>query len=376
MSIQKRYCCCNWVNCEIYQGIILEKADGEHEWKGPSIRIHFSERNPLKMTDKKIALFKSINRHLWNNEHKTIMPSNIYIHPHHFPIAYLSWRKKLDKVKEYSTPLSLKEAKEITKIDQRNRFSEYTNCMFNLHNSLMSKMQHQRPALDDNKFKNIFIQSPFSLLTEVQLFTRSCNSKRRFTPINIESNNPNSLMTICTDDSKVQVPDNASAIQSANDIMIVDKPIRSNSPSIVPQVDELKCMLIDKFCHVEGNLDTFRTKKSVVEIAKILAKYHEYSKCFQLEPYKIWFYPCLHYKCLKQSWQCKYFSLHKRNYDRVLSCEPCTQDINNKSRKKRRRIEQPSRSRPIEKMTETDMKSTIVILKHKKKGATEIFKNC
>ena len=98
----------------------------------------------------------------------------------------------------------------------------------------------------------------------------------------IESNNPDSLMTLCTDDSKVQVPDNASAIQSANDIMIVDKPIRSNSPSIVPQVDELKCMMIDKFCHVERNLDTFRTKQSVVEIAKILAKYHEYSKCFQL----------------------------------------------------------------------------------------------
>ena len=148
--------------------------------------------------------------------------------------------------------------------------------------------------------------------------------------MNIESNNPDSLMTMCTVKSKDNVPNNANAIQSTTHIMMLNNPTRSKSPSIVPEVNELNYMLIDNLCHVEGNIDTFGTKKSVVEIATILTKYHEYSECSQLELYNILFHPCSHYKCLEQLWRCKYFSLHKRKYDRVLSCEPCTQVINNK----------------------------------------------
>ena len=39
-------------------------------------------------------------------------------------------------------------------------------------------MQCQRPALVNEKFKHIFIQSPFTLLTEVQSFTSSFISPR------------------------------------------------------------------------------------------------------------------------------------------------------------------------------------------------------
>ena len=90
------------------------------------------------------------------------MPSNIYIHPYHFLTAYPYWRNNLKKVKEYSTPLTKDEAKLITKLDKRNRYCEYTNSMFNLHNSLLDKIEYQRPALQEQKFKHLFIQSPFT----------------------------------------------------------------------------------------------------------------------------------------------------------------------------------------------------------------------
>ena len=54
MSTQKRHCCCNWTNCEIFRDIILEKSNDNHEWKGQSIRIQFPEMNPSKMADKNL----------------------------------------------------------------------------------------------------------------------------------------------------------------------------------------------------------------------------------------------------------------------------------------------------------------------------------
>ena len=86
-------------------------------------------------------------------------------------------------------------------------------------------------------------------------------------------------------------------------------------------------MLIDKYSQVNGDDDIFTRKVSVIEVAKLFLKFHEYCISFQLVPYNTWYHPCLHFKCVEQSWQCKYFSLYKRKYDRVLSCEPCCQQI-------------------------------------------------
>ena len=114
----------------------------------------------------------------------------------------------------------------------------------------------------------------------------------------------------------------------------VNQQKRLISPHIVPTINILKQMLIDKYSQVNGDDDIFTKKICVIEISKLLAKYHEYCTSFQLVAYNTWYHPCLYFKCVEQSWQYKYFSLQKRNYDRVLSCEPCSQQINIKNRKK------------------------------------------
>ena len=108
------------------------------------------------------------------------------------------------------------------------------------------------------------------------------------------------------------------------------------SSPIVPKLNILKQMLIDKYSQVNGDDEISTGKVSVIEIAKLLTKYHEYCISFQLAPYNTWYHPCLHFKCVEKSWQCKYFSLYKRKYDRVLSYEQCSQQINIENRGKKK----------------------------------------
>ena len=122
MTKHKRSCSCSWNDCETFRQIIVNNCEEYHVWKGPIIRINFMERNPLKMTDKKFALFKSINSHVLSDEYHNGIPSNIYIHPHHFPVSFLQWRNDLHEAKDFSSPLTMKEAKVISILDQRNRY--------------------------------------------------------------------------------------------------------------------------------------------------------------------------------------------------------------------------------------------------------------
>ena len=82
----------------------------------------------------------------------------------------------------------------------------------------------------------------------------------------------------------------------------VNQQKRLISPTIVPTINILKQMLIDKYSQVSGDDDIFARKVSVIEIAKLLTKYHDYCISFQLVPYNIWYHPCLHFKCVEKSW--------------------------------------------------------------------------
>ena len=234
MSKQGRSCCCNWNDCETFRQIIVNDCEGCHVWKGPIIRIQFSERNPCKMTEKKFALFKSINRHVLSDEYHTEIPSNVYILPHHFPKAFLQWRNDIPKAKDFSTPLTMQEAKEISVLDQRNRYIEYTNSMFNLHNSLLKKLPYERPPIQNTKCKHLFIQSPFTLFDEVQSFIGSLTStqKKVTATLNLEIG-----VTTVSDVTTAISPLPNSQI-STN--IPMDQPApRSDSPMIVPSVDLL-----------------------------------------------------------------------------------------------------------------------------------------
>ena len=50
--------------------------------------------------------------------------------------------------------------------------------------------------------------------------------------------------------------------------------------TIAPTIKNLRQMLIDKYSQVNGDDDIFTRKVSVIEIAKLLAKYHEYCISF------------------------------------------------------------------------------------------------
>ena len=104
-------CYCNWPECENFRKIFLAKAPAGHFWKQPPLRIQFKEMDPANMTISKSAYWQSILRHLRSKEKLTASPSELFIHPHHFPTIFWDWnnqqRIKRIYVLHYLNPMQL-----------------------------------------------------------------------------------------------------------------------------------------------------------------------------------------------------------------------------------------------------------------------------
>ena len=94
-------CHCNRLECELFRSTFLAKAPVGHHWKQPPLRIQFKEKDPANMTISKSAYWQSILRHLRSNDKLTASPSELFIHPHHFPTSFWEWNDQQPRKNEY-----------------------------------------------------------------------------------------------------------------------------------------------------------------------------------------------------------------------------------------------------------------------------------
>ena len=95
-------CYCNWPECENFRLIFLAKAPAGHHWKQPPLRIQFKEMDPANMTISKSAYWQSIVRHLRYSDKEITPPTELFIHPHHFPTSFWQWNDQQPTKKIYA----------------------------------------------------------------------------------------------------------------------------------------------------------------------------------------------------------------------------------------------------------------------------------
>ena len=92
---QKRFhrlCHCDWPECETIRANICRELPITHPWRHNIIRIPFKQNDPSKMSIAAFAVFRSIRHHLMKDNTTDIdVPKNIYLYPHHYPLALLSY---------------------------------------------------------------------------------------------------------------------------------------------------------------------------------------------------------------------------------------------------------------------------------------------
>ena len=79
-------CVCKWEECESFRRILISDNDKSHVWNGNIMRIQFKKTNLIRMTNKQFTLFTSIRFHLLSSAYDNLVPTDIYLYPHHFPI--------------------------------------------------------------------------------------------------------------------------------------------------------------------------------------------------------------------------------------------------------------------------------------------------
>ena len=95
--LPNRRCYCDRIECEALHQCLQVSAPLNHPWRIDMIRVQLHERNPMKMSDKKKwAFLESIHRHQSSSETIVIIPSDIWIHPHHFPTSLLEYREDMN----------------------------------------------------------------------------------------------------------------------------------------------------------------------------------------------------------------------------------------------------------------------------------------
>ena len=125
-----RRCFCRWDECEDYRTQILQKAPCDHPWSSTMIRLRFTTNKNKEFLGKSIALRVAVRKHLLDNDASYCIAESLFIYPHHYPLAILSWRKDNPHIRT-NTLLTKMEASKIVNNDcGNNRFVEYTNSLY------------------------------------------------------------------------------------------------------------------------------------------------------------------------------------------------------------------------------------------------------
>ena len=93
-NIMGRKCHCAWPECDSIRKGIVNSCDPDHLWAGPIIRFNFKVTDPSLMSIETFTTFRVIERLIMKqNDVPSKIPANLYIFPHHYPLAILNWVK-------------------------------------------------------------------------------------------------------------------------------------------------------------------------------------------------------------------------------------------------------------------------------------------
>ena len=132
-----------------------------------------------------------------------------------------------------------------------------------------------------------------------------------------------------------------------------------SSPLIVPDVQQLKKMLMEKFTSCEEDVNVFCNKSSVKEIIKLIVHHYEYTKVFPINTSRTLFlFPCPNQKISPYNDTCQLYSLHRYEYSKPMVCKTCNNIIDRDRRKKAKRVEVEcmTRMRPINTLSPESLK--------------------
>ena len=337
---QQRLCICKWVKCEKLRESVMSSLSPNHVWTQKIIRIDIKDKDMDTMSINKFALHNSISRHILKEENKNELLSYIFLYPHHFPIALLSWMKETSSSFSFLKPLSFEQAKIVDGNHLgTQQFKDNSNSVLFYHNTGLRKKKLKRKILKDAGFNKVYVKSPLTLQHEIDsLINPNKLPKKR--SIEAMLQNTNSLVSSvryieCTHEKPSTPTKTLSPFKN----------IRPISPPIVPEVQQLQSMLLAKYSTYGDDISVFNARPSVIEISKLLATYHGNFDMIKLSD-NVYYYPCRtssrdHFDT------CQYFKVLTRRYERNIFCEPCTQRIIKQDRKCKRMIESPTRSRPF-----------------------------
>ena len=352
-----RLCSCKWPNCEETRNSAMTTLPEDHVWCQNIMRIVFKNRDPNTMSIKQFALYNCIRRHILKDEVEKIVPSAIFLYPHHFPISLLKWMNENNNAASLTQSLSYEEAGIVDAAHLgTQRFLEDSNSVYFYNMPGVHGFHNISRKECKTFYQKQYMKAPLTLPNEIEfvLHARKGPQKRNLQLIhNASSKKP------CPTSPPI-VPD----INSLKHHNATNKKPRPTSPPIVPDINSLKHMLIEKHKLIQGNILLFSKKKSVIEIAKLLTRFHGNFDVIQLTDDNI-FYPCIGNTNQIPS-NCQSFKILTKRYSRTVYCDSCL-ILHNQTRNRRRTIESPTRSRPFTSLTPEDQKVAYQKAKYGKK---------
>ena len=147
----------------------MEKSPHDHPWSRNIMGLTFPAKEGKHPFNKSVALRVLLCRHLLHNDSIYRIAEALYIYPHNYPLALLSWRNDNPKVR-LTTTLFKNNASMIAESDYgNNRLVEYTNSLaYMMIKSGGSTEQTKHKCSSSDKIT--FIQSPMATRNEIKVF--------------------------------------------------------------------------------------------------------------------------------------------------------------------------------------------------------------
>ena len=114
-TVRYRLCTCKWPNCEEIRNSVIMTLPDNHVWCQEVIRIRFHNRDLNTMSTKQFALYNCIRRHILKEDEWTIVPSGVFLYPHHFPMSLLKWMAEKNTRTSLTQSMSDEEAQIVDK---------------------------------------------------------------------------------------------------------------------------------------------------------------------------------------------------------------------------------------------------------------------
>ena len=95
------------------------------------IRIQFQVTDLTIVSTCKFALYSSIRRHILKPATNNVLPTSLYLYPHHYQLSILEWRQTQKNNIQFTRILSSEQANEIAAKDYgHERFKDYCNSVY------------------------------------------------------------------------------------------------------------------------------------------------------------------------------------------------------------------------------------------------------